>query len=104
MFEVFVGNNYFGKEQLLWTILSGAFELIDVSTYIVAIYVSLSIDSLIYEKYCFCCHNAIYSEAAAQNAIRNNNGYALMMEPHHSHHANERNSQSSSRRTTNYFG
>ena len=89
LFEIFIGNNYFDKQHFLWTIMNGSFELIDVSTYIVAIYFSIAVNNLIYEKYCFCCHNAIYGGAHkvlqrnSQSQLKelgNNNEYVLMDE------------------------
>merc|ERR1712150_223327 len=76
LFEVFIGNNYFYKQHFVWTILNGTFELIDVSTYIIAIYFSFSVNNLIYEKYCFCCHNAIYG-GAQKSLLRNSQSQML---------------------------
>eukprot|EP00484_Ammonia_sp_Unknown_P008780 CAMPEP_0197079592 /NCGR_PEP_ID=MMETSP1384-20130603/213707_1 /TAXON_ID=29189 /ORGANISM="Ammonia sp." /LENGTH=165 /DNA_ID=CAMNT_0042518471 /DNA_START=484 /DNA_END=978 /DNA_ORIENTATION=+ len=61
-FEIFAGD-YFAKDQAYWTVIGGAVEVVDVSAYIIIIFFSFSINNLLYEKYCFCCHNIVYGAA-----------------------------------------
>eukprot|EP01084_Bolivina_argentea_P157764 274906_1 len=112
VFAMFIGSNYFRQEHDVWTILCGVFGCINASTFAIAIYFSFSINNLFYEKYCYCCHNAIYGAAQETIAQRQSgadmNGYIMMtgansLSGYGRHHKASVQSTSSSRKETNYF-
>ena len=76
IFEIFIGNDYFVRQHVIWTVTAGILELIDTATYIMVIYFSFPINNLFYEKYCFCCHNRVYSAAARR--VVSNSDYIMM--------------------------
>ena len=82
-FEIFIGDDYLYKNKENWTIIAGAFELFDVTTYVFVIFLSFSINNLLYERYCFCCHNAVYGSVHKLISKRNGStgdGYIMMLD------------------------